>query len=62
MTHAFPDNFGVAIATDQGYVVYTGEFIIDYDMMQDEYNCDLNLLSEFGKKGVLALMCESQGR
>ena len=61
MTHAFPDNFGVAIATDQGYVVYTGEFIIDYDMMQDEYNCDLNLLSEFGKKGVLALMCESQG-
>ena len=61
MTHAFPDTFGVAIHTDQGYVVYTGEFIIDYDMMQEEYNCDLNLLSEFGKKGVLALMCESQG-
>ena len=61
MTHAFPDNFGVAIASDQGYIVYTGEFIIDYDMMQEEYNCDLNLLSEFGKKGVLALMCESQG-
>ena len=29
MTHAFPDNFGVAIASDQGYIVYTGEFIID---------------------------------
>ncbi len=61
MTHAFPDTFGVAISTDQGYVVYTGEFIIDYDMMQEEYYCDLNLLSEFGKKGVLALLCESQG-
>lgn len=61
MTHAFPDMFGVAILTDQGYVVYTGEFIIDYDMMQDEYVCDLNLLSAFGKKGVLALLCESQG-
>lgn len=61
MTHAFPDTFGVAISTDQGYVVYTGEFIIDYDMMQEEYCCDLNLLSEFGKKGVLALLCESQG-
>ncbi len=61
MTHAFPDNYGIAISSDQGYIVYTGEFIIDYDMMQEEYNCDLNLLSEFGKKGVLALMCESQG-
>ena len=61
MTHAFPDTFGVAISTDQGYVVYTGEFIIDYDMMQEEYCCDLNLLSEFGKKGVLALLCESKG-
>lgn len=60
MTHAFPDNFGIAINTDQGYVVYTGEFIIDYDMLQDEFLCDLNELSDIGKKGVLCLLCESQ--
>ncbi|MEF9921069.1 MAG: ribonuclease J [Erysipelotrichaceae bacterium] len=61
MTHALPDNFGIAINTDQGYIVYTGEFIIDYDMLQEEYLCDLNELSDIGKKGVLALLCESVG-
>ncbi len=61
MTHAFPDNFGLAISTDQGYIVYTGEFIVDYDMLQKEYLCDLNELSDIEKKGVLCLLCESQG-
>lgn len=61
MTHAFPDNFGIAISTDQGYIVYTGEFIIDYDMLKEEYLCDLNELSDIGKKGVLCLLSESQG-
>lgn len=60
MTHAFPDNFGLAIATDKGYIVYTGEFIIDYDMLQQEYLCDLNELSDIGKRGVLCLLSESQ--
>ena len=40
MTHAYPDNFGVAIETSQGYVVYTGEFIVDYDLIGKEYNFD----------------------
>lgn len=61
MTHIYPDNFGVAIYTSQGYVVYTGEFIIDYDMKKDEYSCDINELSDIGKKGVLCLLNESVG-
>lgn len=61
MTHAFPDNFGIAIETSQGYIVYTGEFIIDYDMLQEEFRCDINALSEIGKKGVLCLLNESVG-
>lgn len=61
MTHAYPDNFGVAIGSDQGAIVYTGEFIVDYDMLQEEYLCDLNELSDIGKKGVLCLLSESQG-
>lgn len=59
MTHAYPDNFGVAIYTSQGYVVYTGEFIIDYDQKKEEYKCDINELSDIGKKGVLCLLNES---
>ena len=41
MTHAYPDNFGVAIESSQGYIVYTGEFIIDYDVLEEEYMCCL---------------------
>ena len=61
MTHAYPDNFGIAIATSQGYIVYTGEFIIDYDMRAPEYSFDINELSEIGKAGVLCLLNESVG-
>lgn len=59
MSHAYPDNFGIAIQTDQGYIVYTGEFIIDYDMREPEYQFDINELSEIGKEGVLCLLNES---
>ena len=61
MTHAYPDNFGVAIMSNQGAIVYTGEFIVDYDMLSEQYLCDLNELSDIGKKGVLCLLSESQG-
>ena len=61
MSHAYPDNFGIAIKTSQGYIVYTGEFIIDYDMNTPEYDFDINELSEIGKEGVLCLLNESLG-
>ena len=59
MTHSFPDNFGVAILTPQGAIVYTGEFIVDYNMLDASFACDIAALSEIGKDGVLALLCES---
>lgn len=59
MTHSTPDNFGIAIHSKQGYIVYSGEFIIDYNALQPEYVCDLNELSEIGKAGVLCLLSES---
>lgn len=61
MTHAYPDNFGIAVWTDQGYIVYTGEFIVDYDIRSKEYQFDINEISEIGKEGVLCLLNESVG-
>lgn len=61
MTHAVPDNFGVAIKSDQGYIVYSGEYVFDYNMLEEEYTCDLNELSDIGKQGVLCLLTESIG-
>ncbi len=61
MTHAVPDTFGIAIKSDQGYIVYSGEYCFDYNIHRKEYECDLNELSEIGKKGVLCLLSESIG-
>ncbi len=59
MTHATPDNFGIAFMTSQGAIVFSGEFIVDYNSLSDEYRMDVNVLSEIGNKGVLALLSES---
>lgn len=59
MTHSVPDSFGIALKSSQGYIVYSGEYVFDYNMLQQEYNCDLNTLSEIGKEGVLCLLSES---
>ena len=61
MTHAVPDAFGVAVHSNQGYIVYSGEYVFDYNVQSKFYNCDLNELSEIGKKGVLCLLSESIG-
>ena len=58
-THSIADSFGVAISTPEGYVVYSGEFIIDNDSRDPYYQCDIPVLSEIGKQGVLCLMTES---
>ncbi|MBB5183889.1 ribonuclease J [Catenisphaera adipataccumulans] len=61
ITHAYPGAFGVAIQTSQGYVVYSGEFIEDYDDMEDSYRGDFSTCSRLRKEGVLALLQESKG-
>lgn len=61
MTHATPDNFGIAFRSKQGYIVYSGEFVFDYNNTRKEYMCDLSRLSEIGEAGVLCLLSESTG-
>lgn len=61
ITHSIMDAFGVAIHTDAGYIVYTGEFIIDFDVKNEAFACDITEFSELGKQGVLALLTESVG-
>ena len=58
VTHSIPGSVGVALWTDQGYLVYSGEFIIDFGA-PDGFRCDIQKMMEIGKKGVLALLVES---
>jgi len=59
MTHSVPDSFGLAIKSDQGYIVYSGEYVVDYNIRSSQYTCDLNELSDIGSEGVLCLLTES---
>lgn len=60
VTHSIPGSVGVALWTTQGYIVYGGEFIIDFGA-PDGFRCDIQKMMEIGKKGVLALLVESSG-
>lgn len=61
VTHAYPSTFGLAIYSTQGYIIYSGEFIEDYDDLSDSYRADYSSFSDLAKEGVLVLMQESKG-
>lgn len=56
--HSVPSSFGVAILTNRGYVVYTSDFIIEYNS-SNSYKSDLNALAKIAEKGTFLLINES---
>lgn len=59
-THSISQSLGIAVDTGDGYVVYTGNFIIDYGTLP-QYQTDINFISRLGDKKVLCLLAESNG-
>lgn len=55
------DGFGVAIKTDDGYIVFSSEFIVDYDTRNAAFDFDLTNITDLANEGVLLLMAESVG-
>lgn len=58
VNHSIPDAVALAITTKRGTVIQTGDFKIDTTPI-DEKVIDLARFAQLGKKGVLALLCES---
>ena len=56
--HSIVDAAALAIYSPAGTVVHTGDFKIDYTPVFGDA-IDLQRFAEIGKKGVLALMCDS---
>ncbi|MCD8120057.1 MAG: ribonuclease J [Lachnospiraceae bacterium] len=56
--HSISDAAALAIYTPAGILVHTGDFKIDYTPVFGDA-IDLARFGELGKKGVLALMCDS---
>ncbi len=56
--HSIVDAAALAIYSPAGIVVHTGDFKVDYTPVYGDA-IDLQRFAELGKKGVLALMCDS---
>ncbi|WP_307977108.1 ribonuclease J [uncultured Streptococcus sp.] len=57
-THSIPESMGIVVGTDQGNIVYTGDFKFD-QAARKYYQTDLARLTEIGSGGVLALLSDS---
>jgi ribonuclease J len=58
LTHSILEPNGLAISTPEGLVLHTADFKIDDDPLIGE-KTDVKKLTELGKKGVLAMICDS---
>ena len=56
--HSIVDAAALAIYSPAGIVVNTGDYKVDYTPVYGDA-IDLQRFAEIGKKGVLALMCDS---
>jgi len=56
--HSIADASALAIFTPAGIIFHTGDFKVDYTPVFGE-PIDLQRIGEIGKKGVLALLCDS---
>ncbi|MBE0498464.1 MAG: RNase J family beta-CASP ribonuclease [Campylobacterales bacterium] len=58
MTHSIIDASSLAITTEAGTIIHTGDFKIDHTPV-DGYPADIHRLAHYGEKGVLCLLSDS---
>ena len=55
--HSIPDSYGIAIKTNLGYIIHTGDFKFDLTPISNEF--DYNKLTEYSKENILLLLSDS---
>ena len=58
ITHSIPEMHAVALRTDKGIIMHTGDWKLDENPMVGEAS-DEATLSKYGDEGVLAMVCDS---
>lgn len=58
--HNAPNSSGIAISTNLGNIIFTGDYIINFATDDTNYQFDLAMASELAKEKTLLLMAESK--
>ncbi len=58
VNHSIVDGVALAITTDLGTIIHTGDFKIDFSPVDGKVT-DMHHFAEYGERGVLLMMCDS---
>ena len=58
VSHSIPDSCAVAVKSPVGTILFTGDFKMDFTPIDGDPT-DIQRIAELGKKGLLALYCDS---
>ena len=61
LSQSIADGIGLAFETSMGYIVYTSDFLFDYETTHKGFDIDVTELADIGKEGVFVWMSESSG-
>jgi ribonuclease J len=59
VTHSMPYSFGCSIHTDQGQIVYTSDYILDWSISDENFRMDTNALLSHSRDNVLLVLSDS---
>lgn len=65
--HCFPvfqsiaDGIGLSFETDEGQIVYSSEYIVDFEMTNSFFSMNIQTIAQLASKPILVLMSESVG-
>ena len=59
VTHSMPFSFGCALHTDQGQIVYTSDYILDWSSIDPNFSMDINALIRHNHDNVLLVLSDS---
>lgn len=59
VTHSMPFCFGFSLHTDQGQIIYTSDYVLDWSLSDSNFKLDFNALLKHSRDDVLLVLSDS---